>query len=97
MRRPDEKALSIKVVADHVEESAEVSGLVDRLEEEADREIAAGTITMRWGRERIAVVMRAAALIGVPYHTYLKQVGFKQALADIAQAEGVLDSGRSGS
>jgi hypothetical protein len=37
--RPAEKPLSIKVIADHVEESAEVSDLVDRLEAEADRDI----------------------------------------------------------
>jgi predicted DNA binding CopG/RHH family protein len=80
----------MKIVADHVEESPEVSEVVDRLEAEADREIAAGTVTLRWGREQIAVVKRAAALLGVPYQTYMKQVVFKQALADIQQAEAVL-------
>ena len=46
------------------------------------------------GREQIAVVKRAAALMGVPYQTYLKQVVFKQALADIQQAEAVLSHQR---
>jgi predicted DNA binding CopG/RHH family protein len=78
------------IIADHVEESPEVSETVDRLEAEADREIAAGTVTLRWGREQVAVVKRAAALMGVPYQTYLKQVVFKQALVDIQQAEAVL-------
>lgn len=80
----------MKIVADHVEENEEVSDLVTRLEAEADRDIAAGTVTLRWGREQIAVVKRAAALIGVPYQTYLKQVVFKQAIADIEHAEAVL-------
>lgn len=85
-----DKPIDIKVVPDHVEESPEVSEMVDRLEAEADREIGAGTITLRWGKEQIAVVKRAAALIGVPYQTYMKQIVFKQALADIERAEAVL-------
>lgn len=84
------KPLDMKVVAERVEEDAEVSELVSRLEQEADREIAAGAITLRWGKEQIAVVKRAAAILGVPYQTYLKQVVFRQALADIEQAEAVL-------
>ncbi|MEX1021508.1 MAG: hypothetical protein WD058_00035, partial [Dehalococcoidia bacterium] len=78
------------VVADHSEEDEDVSALVSRLEEESDREIEAGTVTLRWGRQQIGVVKRAAALLGVPYQTYLKQVVFRQALADIEQAEAVL-------
>ena len=67
-----------------------MSEMVTRLEEQADRDIAAGTVTLRWGKEQIAVVKRAAAIMGIPYQTYLKQVVFKQALADIEQADAVL-------
>ena len=84
------KQIATKIVADHVEEVPEVSEMVTRLEAEADQEIAAGTVTLRWGREQIAVVKRAAALMGVPYQTYLKHVVFKQALTDIEHAEAVL-------
>ncbi|MGQ9573267.1 MAG: hypothetical protein ACUVV3_08815 [Dehalococcoidia bacterium] len=84
------KPVDINVVAERVEEDAEVSEMVTRLEKEADREIAAGVVTLRWGKEQIAVVKRAAAILGVPYQTYLKQVVFKQALADIERAEAVL-------
>jgi predicted DNA binding CopG/RHH family protein len=80
----------MKVVAERVDEDADVSELVTCLEEEADGEIAAGTVTLRRGREQIAVVKRAAAIMGIPYQTYLKQVVFKQALADIEHAEAVL-------
>jgi len=90
MAESTDKPIEMNVIADRVEEDAEVSELVTRLEAEADREVAAGTVTLRWGREQIAVVKRAAALIGVPYQTYLKQVVFKQALADIERAEAVL-------
>lgn len=84
------RSIDMKIVHDHVEEDAEVSELVTRLETEADREIAAGTVTLRWGREQIAVVKRAAALMGLPYQTYLKHVVFKQAVADIEHAQAVL-------
>ena len=47
-------------------------------------------MTLRWGKEQIAVVKRAAAIMGIPYQTYLKQVVFRQALADIEHAESVL-------
>ena len=82
--------IDMRVVADRIDEDPEVSELVTRLESEADRQIAAGTITLRWGREQIAVVKRAAALISIPYQTYLKQVVFKQALEDIEHAKAVL-------
>jgi hypothetical protein len=88
--KPADRPIAMKVVANHVEEAPEVSELVDRLEAAADQEIAAGTVTLRWGKEQIAVVKRAAALLGVPYQTYLKHVVFKQALADIERAEAVL-------
>ena len=89
MARP-RKTRDSRVVDERVEEDAEVSELVSRLEAEADRELAAGAVTLRWGRGQIAVVKRAAAILGVPYQTYLKQVVFRQALADIEQAETVL-------
>jgi hypothetical protein len=41
--------------ADQVEEVPEVSEMLNRLEAEADRDIAARTVTLRWGREQIAV------------------------------------------
>lgn len=88
------KPIDMKVVADHVEEDPEISELVSRMEQEADREIAAGTVTLRWGKEHIAVIKRAAAILGVPYQSYLKQVVFKQALADIQQAQATLSRPR---
>jgi predicted DNA binding CopG/RHH family protein len=85
----------MRVLADNAEEDTEVSELVTRMEAEADREIAAGTVTLRWGRDQIAIVKRAAAIMGIPYQTYLKQVVFKQAIADIERADSVLARQRS--
>jgi len=87
-RKP--KSIDMSVVEERAGEDAEVSELVSRLEAEADREIAAGVVTLRWGKEQIGVVKRAAAILGVPYQTYLKQVVFRQAVADIEQAQAVL-------
>ena len=88
--RSTKRPPALRIVEDHVEEDAEVSELVTRLEAEADRELAAGTVTFRWGRQQIAVVKRAAAIMGVPYQTYLKQVVFRQALSDIERAQATL-------
>ena len=84
------KSPEMNVVDERVAENASVSELVSRLEAEADRELATGSVTLRWGKGQIAVVKRAAAILGVPYQTYLKQVVFRQALADIEHAETVL-------
>lgn len=89
MARP-RKPLDMQIVAERVEEDADVAELVSRLEADADRELAARSVTLRWGRGQIAVVKRAAAILGVPYQTYLKQVVFRQAIADIEHAEAVL-------
>ena len=80
----------MKVVEDRTEEDPEVSDLVSRLEAEAEAQGAPRSITLRWGERQIAVVKRAAAILGVPYQTYLKQVVFRQALNDIEHAEAVL-------
>lgn len=93
MAKQEELQIDMRIVADHVQEDPEVSELVSRLEEEAERELASGSITLRWGRQQIAVVKRAAAMMGVPYQTYLKQVVFKQALDDIEHAQAVLSTG----
>jgi predicted DNA binding CopG/RHH family protein len=39
---------------------------------------------------QLATVKRAAALLGVPYQTYIKQVALKQAIADIHDADAVV-------
>ena len=60
---------------------------INELEDQADKDVQAMNVNFRWGREQVALVKKAAALVGVPYQTYLKQVVWKQALEDIHQAE----------
>jgi predicted DNA binding CopG/RHH family protein len=93
MARSIKKPIKMKVIADRVEEDPAISDLVTHLEAAADRELASGTVTLRWGRQQIAVVKRAAALMGIPYQTYLKQVVFRQALSDIERAKGLVRAG----
>jgi predicted DNA binding CopG/RHH family protein len=57
---------------------------------QADADIAARSgdvrVNFRWSREQVAVIKRAAAVHGVPYQTYLKQVVMRQALTDLKDA-----------
>lgn len=53
----------------------------------ADEELDA-RVNFRWGKAQIDVVKRAAALAGVPYQTYLKQVVWQRAIEDIRAAQG---------
>lgn len=61
---------------------------LEAMEEETEQELAArpveGTrVNFRWGREQLEFVKRAAAAMGVPYQTYIKQAAFRQAAADL--------------
>lgn len=67
---------------------------------QADEELAAREeirVNFRWERGPLGVVQRAAALAGVPYQTYIKQVLYQQAVADVAAAAAVDPRARSGS
>jgi predicted DNA binding CopG/RHH family protein len=64
------------------EESARVEAAIDQ----AERDVAAARVNIRWGTVQVDLVKRAAKLAGVPYQTYIKQVVFRQALADLKDA-----------
>ena len=61
----------------------ELDPRLEALQAEVEQEIEESRVNFRWGREQLDVVKRAAGIIGVPYQTYLKQVVYKQAVADI--------------
>lgn len=56
---------------------------------QAEQDIEATRVDFRWGKSQVDTVKRAAALIGIPYQTYIKQVVFRQALADLRAASEV--------
>ena len=68
----------------------EVDVKVRALIDQAEREIEETRVNFRWGKVQVDTVKRAAALAGVPYQTYIKQVVFRQAVADLRAAEGVV-------
>lgn len=68
------------------EEDARVRALIDQ----AERDIEETRVNFRWGKVQVDTVKRAAALAGVPYQTYMKQIVFRQAVADLRAAEGVI-------
>lgn len=60
-----------------------VQARVAEMTEAADAEDDACRVNFRWGREQVQLVKAAAAKMGVPYQTYIKQVVTRQALADM--------------
>lgn len=68
----------------------EVDAKARALIEQAERDIEETRVNFRWGKAQVDTVKRAAALAGVPYQTYIKQVAFRQAVADLRAAEGVV-------
>jgi len=54
---------------------------------EADEEIEQMRMQIRWGIKQIKIIKQAAALMGIPYQTYVKQALFHQAIEDIKNSE----------
>ncbi len=53
---------------------------------QAEQDMEATRVDFRWGNSQVETVKRAAALMGVPYQTYIEQVVSRQALADLRGA-----------
>lgn len=60
-------------------------------EAEIERQLASteeeARVNMRWGRDQLSAVQKAAKLAGVPYQTYIKLVAFQRAVGDIEAAK----------
>ena len=52
--------------------------------EEAEREIDEARVNVRFGREQLDIVRRAAALRGVPYQIYIKDAVYERAFHDLS-------------
>ncbi len=59
---------------------------------QAERDLEAMRVDFRWGKAQVDIVKRAAKVLGVPYQTYMKDVVFRQALADLRAAKELADS-----
>jgi predicted DNA binding CopG/RHH family protein len=73
-----------------IELPAELDAKVTKMIEEADREDIEARVNFRWGKAQVDLVKRAAEAMGVPYQTYIKQVVFRQAVADLNAARGAI-------
>lgn len=77
-----------------VDEAAMLSPDLDRRVQSAmqvaEGQIASGDIRVnfRWGKEQLGLIKSVADAMGIPYQTYIKQVLYRQALADKAMIEG---------
>lgn len=64
----------------------EEEAIVQRQMDQLEREPLPVSTALRWGREQIEIVRRAARLAGVPYQTYLKQAAIRTAIEDLRAA-----------
>ena len=80
----------LKPAGEYVMDPAQ-SAKVEQMIAQADQEIEETRVNFRWGKEQLNLVKRAAKLMGVPYQTYIKQVVYRQCLADLKQASDLLD------
>ena len=64
---------------------------INKMIDEADKEIEESRVYFRFGKKQLDVVKKAASLIGVPYQTYIKTIIFNKAIEDIEKVERVLE------
>ena len=76
-----------------LELDADVAAMVEAATDQAERDVEQRRadsqevrVNFRWGARQLDVVQQAADLAGVPYQSYLKQVVFRQAIADLRDA-----------
>ncbi|MCA9805097.1 MAG: hypothetical protein KC777_24175 [Cyanobacteria bacterium HKST-UBA02] len=78
----------LKPAGEYVMEPA-TSAKVEAMISAADKEISETRVNFRWGKEQLELVKSAAALMGVPYQTYIKHVVYRQCLQDLKTASEV--------
>ena len=78
-------------------ESRQITELEDYFDDAISVEVAAEqtthTTTVRWTVRQLRAIERAAAIVGMPYQTYVKDAAFRRALQDLVDARhaGVYD------
>ncbi|MEK7434349.1 MAG: hypothetical protein AABZ74_14550 [Cyanobacteriota bacterium] len=83
------KKRNYKVLGDFEMEGEEAER-INKMIEDADKEIEESRVYFRFGKKQLDVVKKAAALIGIPYQTYIKTIIFNKAIEDIEKTERVL-------
>ena len=73
-------------------------GLVKKVEKmtaESDAKIEIPCVFFHWGKEQLALVKRAANIIGIPYQTLIKIVVYQQSLLILKDATAVKKAGKA--
>lgn len=79
-----------KILGDF-EMEGEQAEKINKMIDDADKEIEESRVYFRFGKKQLDVVKKAASLIGVPYQTYIKTIIFNKAIEDIEKVERVLE------
>ena len=69
-----------RIVGSGQEEDPHVAEMID----EAEQEIGEARVNVRFGREQLEMVKRAAALRGIPYQIYIKDAVYERAFDDLS-------------
>lgn len=72
------------------EQIIRAEALVSQAEQDIDE--AQARVTIRWDRDALDIIRRAARAYGLPYQTYLKQAALRQAISDLASIQSVTSS-----
>ena len=85
-----QKSLHIEELPDEIlspEEDAAIRAKIAQAEQDLAERFGDETrVNVRWGKEQVALVKRAAAVIGMPYQVYIKDVVWHAAVRDLERA-----------
>lgn len=83
------KLIDDGVIEASEEELARFTALEEQADRDAEREKQVQHVNMRWTREQVALIRRAAEVYGIGYQAYIKQAAVRQALSDLKLASEV--------
>ena len=93
MERPNAQD---KLVSAGIERNPDVLRLLEEGEQEEREQLGAEMrVNIRWGRDQVNIIKKAAAGLDVPYQLYLKQVVIRQAMIDLKETEQALLAAKS--
>jgi hypothetical protein len=93
MERPNAQD---KLVSAGIERNPEVVRLLQEgKREEREQHGDEMRVNIRWGRDQVNIIKKAAAGLDVPYQLYIKQVVIRQAMIDLKETEQALLAAKS--
>ena len=61
----------------------ELDNKINAMIEQADKEFEEARVNIRWQKQQLDLVKKAASLIGIPYQIYIKDIVFRKSVEDI--------------